>query len=131
MEEKMFSKTMMNKKITIAIGLGAIFLIVLAGYFIIPRSRTPAYVITLTENGFRPDKVTIQKNDLIEFRTERNTYFWPASDLHPTHELYSGFDPQTPIDPDKSWEFQFNQTGEVRFHDHLAPRFTGRITVTE
>ncbi|MDP3778759.1 MAG: hypothetical protein Q8R30_01765 [bacterium] len=89
------------------------------------------FVVELREDGFHPQELTIQKGDSIKFVTTRNSYFWPASDLHPTHLLYSGFDPKEPIGAKESWTFRFEKPGGWKFHDHLAPYFTGIITVTD
>jgi plastocyanin len=87
------------------------------------------YTITETDNGFRPQFIDIKKGDTITFNSERSVPFWPASNLHPTHELYPEFDPQEPIDPHKTWRFTFNKIGAWKFHDHLSPDKTGVIYV--
>ena len=90
-----------------------------------------AIVITLTKDGFVPDTVTIKKGDAITFKSTIGSLYWPASNLHPSHLLYAEFDPQLPLQPNDTWSFVFDQAGEWKFHDHLAPYFTGVITVTE
>ena len=87
------------------------------------------YTITETEDGFNPEKMTIKKGETITFKSTRNKFFWPASDLHPTHLIYPEFDPKDPIAPNKTWSFTFNKVGSWKFHDHLAPYYTGIITV--
>lgn len=89
------------------------------------------HVITLTPDGFSPAEITIARGETITFRTTTGKRFWPASNLHPSHAIYSDFDPKEPVAPDDSWSFTFDRAGEWRFHDHLAPYFTGTITVTE
>lgn len=85
--------------------------------------------IELREEGFFPSALTIRKGDSVRFTTSRGKEFWPASDLHPSHEVYPEFDPRKPVKPDSSWTFQFEKTGTWHFHDHLAPLFRGVITV--
>lgn len=85
--------------------------------------------ITLTENGFSPKDITIKKGDVIRFMTTANLQFWPASDPHPTHELFPEFDPQEPINPDQSWLFTFTKPGTWKFHNHLDPTSRGTIIV--
>jgi len=87
--------------------------------------------IILTENGFSPETITIKKGATIEFSTTTGKFFWPASDIHPTHGIYSAFDPKKPISADKTWSFKFEEVGKWRCHDHLAPYFTCTITVTD
>ena len=98
-----------------------------------PQAGVPegAHVITLTEDGFVPDELTINARETVAWRTETGELFWPASNLHPSHLIYPEFDPKQPIPPDQSWSFTFTKTGEWKYHDHLAPYFTGVITVIE
>lgn len=90
-----------------------------------------ATVVTLTREGFSPSEITIKKGQTILFKTTTGNLYWPASNLHPSHLLYSEFDPQGPISPGDTWSFVFDKVGEWKFHDHLSPYFTGTITVTE
>lgn len=89
------------------------------------------HVITLTEEGFKPAELTIRVGEAVTFRNETDNLYWPASNLHPSHLIYSEFDPKEPVQPDASWSFTFTKVGGWQFHDHLAPYFTGVITVTE
>ena len=86
-------------------------------------------VIELREDGFYPKKITIREGETITFKTTRDTYFWPASNLHPTHTLYPEFDPAEPISPNKKWGFQFDQVGIWEYHDHIDPDARGIIYV--
>jgi len=84
------------------------FFIVIAGIFwwrlgSLVQSRNAAgatnHTITLTESGFEPTSTTVKLGDSVTFTSKRGKPFWPASDLHPSHELYPQFDPKRPIDP--------------------------------
>lgn len=86
-------------------------------------------VVELLEGGYSPEEVTIKRGDVVKFVNKRKHYFWPASNLHPTHTIYPEFDPQEPVE--SSWSFRFNKVGEWRYHDHLAPYFTGKVKVIE
>lgn len=90
-----------------------------------------AHIVTLTDVGFTPNELTIRKGDSVAFKTTGADLFWPASNLHPSHLIYAAFDPQEPIPPNLVWTFRFDTIGEWQYHDHLAPYFTGVITVTE
>ncbi len=95
------------------------------------KSGNTLHTVKLTEDGFAPSAITIAKGDTVVFTTTRNKPFWPASDLHPTHGIYSEFDPKQPIEANQSWSFRFDKTGEWRFHDHLAPLFRGTVRVQD
>lgn len=92
-----------------------------------------AHEVRLTQTGYEPEELTIRKGDVVIWRSENNQPFWPASNLHPSHRDYPGgaFDPKEPIKALNSWSFQFNEVGEWKYHDHLAPYYTGIIYVTE
>lgn len=105
-------------------------LVIIAGtVYFSQKSNPQTYTVNLTEDGFSPEEIAINKGDTIVFTTNRNQPFWPASNLHPTHGIYPEFDPREPIEPDKSWQFTFIQPGEWKYHDHLAPLYRGVIKV--
>jgi plastocyanin len=87
--------------------------------------------ITLTPDGFVPAEITITKGQTVTWTTTTGKAFWPASNPHPSHTNYSGFDPERPVAADGSWNFTFDTVGTWGYHDHLAPYFTGTIHVTE
>lgn len=88
-------------------------------------------VVTLSKDGYSPETLSVKVGDTVTFRSVDGELFWPASNLHPSHTIYPEFDPQEPIQPDSVWSFTFTKPGEWKYHDHLAPYFTGVITVTE
>jgi len=87
--------------------------------------------MVLGEEGYEPRDIVINLGDTIEFSTTEDKPYWPASNVHPTHRLYSEFDPKEPILPGGTWSFTFDKIGEWRYHDHIAPFYTGTITVIE
>lgn len=92
----------------------------------------PAAVIEMSDAGFSPRDISIKIGDRVEFRNvSSDGFFWPASNLHPTHELYPAFDPREPIAPGDIWSFTFKKRGEWSFHDHLRAEKRGTITVSE
>lgn len=105
-----------------------------------PSSETPTFEvqgeehqITLTENGFVPDEITIARGDTVTWSATTGRLFWPASNLHPSHRDYPGglFDPKQPIPVGESWGFTFGEAGNWKYHDHLAPYYTGIVHVIE
>lgn len=133
----------MNK--TVAMIIGAICLgAFVFGIVMLMKQSTPApapaasanaagsaLTITLTKDGFIPAESTIKAGDTVTFVTDSGKPFWPASNLHPSHLLYPEFDPKQPVAANASWSFTFTKVGSWKFHDHLAPYFTGTITVTD
>ncbi len=100
-------------------------------------------IITYTDSGFSPQVLTIKAGTIVVFLNESSRDFWPATDVHPTHQVYPGsdirkcfsekseeiFDACEPIKPGASWWFTFNHKGRWNYHDHLNPSFTGTIVV--
>lgn len=117
------------------IALVVLALAVLAVLYVLPdgsASREPVATITFTEEGYSPSEIDIRTGDAVAFvNSSAELYMWPASDLHPTHELYPEFDPRQPLAPGESWSFTFEKEGEWRFHDHLKSRSRGIIRVSE
>lgn len=97
------------------------------------NDSTPAapktYDIKMTNNGFEPSTLTINKGDIVRFSNLDDTNRWPASAPHPTHTDYPQFDAKKAIEVGKLWSFTFDRTGTWKFHDHLIPTMFGSITV--
>ena len=62
---------------------------------------------------------------------ESSDFHWPASNIHPTHALYSEFDSLKPIVQGESWTFTFTKTRKWNFHDHLRANKGGIVIVTK
>jgi len=94
-------------------------------------SHTHEHVIELREDGFYPEETIITEGDTVTFTTTRGVPFWPASNIHPTHAIYSEFDPKRALESEEEWSFTFDKAGTWRYHDHTAPFYTGVIIVEE
>lgn len=92
-------------------------------------AHTGTYEIRITKDGFSPSLLTILQGDTVKFINAGKELHWPASDIHPTHQIYPEFDPKKGIAPGQSWSFTFSRVGSWRMHDHLFPENLGRITV--
>lgn len=94
-------------------------------------AHSETQVIEMTEEGFVPQEVTIDLNSSVIFVNKDSEYRWPASNTHPTHELYPQFDSKHAIKPGKSWVFKPEKIGVWKYHDHLFPHKRGLLVVTE
>jgi plastocyanin len=92
--------------------------------------RQPTLQITLNDGGFTPAEVTIKQGTKVTFKNTGTVPHWPASNIHPTHEIYPEFDPMRELAPGESWSFIFDKAGKWHMHDHLAANSVGTITVT-
>lgn len=108
------------------------FLIIVIAIEVLMLYKQPSLItIELQEKGFNPQEIQIRRNTIVKFITNRNKAFWPASNLHPTHQIYPQFDPQKPIESSKSWQYKFDKPGRWKYHDHLNPNYTGTIIVLD
>ena len=86
-------------------------------------------VVHVTDEGFEPRSVEVEAGRTVVFENVGDEAHWPASDDHPTHEAYPGFDPKKPVQPGAQWSFTFDRPGEWGYHDHMNPYLTGVIFV--
>ena len=87
------------------------------------------HIINMDGNGFEPDKLTIKAGESVVFVNKDTQEHWPASDDHPSHQIYPEFDPKRGLCPGESWSFKFDRIGTWGMHDHLFSAFHGSITV--
>ncbi len=105
--------------------------LVLIGLFLPQQifAHSKVQIIDMTPNGFTPDPVTVDENATIIFVNNDTQPRWPASNPHPTHDLYPEFDPKRPIQTGESWPFKPRKVGTWRYHDHLSPHIRGILIV--
>ncbi|HEY4694792.1 MAG TPA: hypothetical protein VIH52_02400 [Candidatus Nanoarchaeia archaeon] len=119
----------MSKKTLLAVG-GIIIVLGLLFLLVINPFSSGEVTVHISKSGFSPQEVTPKKGQTVRWVNDDQTLHWPASNPHPTHELYLGFDPGEPISPGGEWSFKFNNLGEWRYHDHLQPDKFGLVKVT-
>ncbi len=96
--------------------------------------------VTYTDQGFSPKSVTINKGDTVQFVDKRTQPMWVASDVHPTHEGYSGTTrsahcPDTAgtsfdqCSPGMGYSFTFAKVGTWNYHNHIAAGDVGTVVV--
>lgn len=103
-----------------------------------PKPQFSAEILALAEqpnsikmNGseFSPKSLSIKAGNSVNFVNLDTEEHWPASDDHPSHQIYSNFDPRRPIKVGESWSFKFDKAGTWGCHDHLFPNFRCSIVV--
>lgn len=97
----------------------------------LPTASSGVVEIVLTSAGYQPAEITISTGTKVVFSADTAKQHWPASNLHPTHMLYSEFDAQHPLEPDETWSFVFDKKGRWDFHDHLRAYYSGTIYVVD
>lgn len=88
------------------------------------------YLVEIISNGFNPSTLEIQKGDTVEFiNKDQGAAHWPASGIHPVHQLCPGFDSLRGLTFNQKYSFTFNQAKECPMHDHLFPSLKGKIII--
>jgi plastocyanin len=86
-------------------------------------------VVAMDDRGPYPKRVTIKRGQAVNFVNRSQDDWWPASDPHPIHTDYEGFDAGRVIGPGHSWTFRFDRPGTWTYHNHLSPELKGTVVV--
>ncbi|QQG38663.1 MAG: cupredoxin domain-containing protein [Candidatus Woesearchaeota archaeon] len=95
------------------------------------------FTVEMSDSGFSSSSLTVNKGDTVKFVAKGSGSYWPASAIHPTHDVYpeaggcigSKFDACKGLTDGEEFSFTFNEAGEWKYHDHLNPSKFGTITV--
>lgn len=96
---------------------------------VVPDTAIPKNSIVMLADRYEPSRLTIKQGETVTFINRDSDDHWPASDKHPSHQIYPQFDPKRSIKPGKSWGFTFTLVGTWQLHDHIYPSITGEVTV--
>ena len=89
-----------------------------------------ALTVAYRGGSFLPKRLEAATGQTVTFVNESEAQMWPASNIHPTHEILAGFDAKSPIEPGGSWTFVFEEVGFWRYHNHLSPSQSGIVVIT-
>lgn len=118
------------KKVNI---ISLVVLLVILGYvfyysYFSNNEVYPDFIVTMSDEGFFPNSITINKGTKVIFVNKGVNLHWPASDFHPTHGIYPEFDPLKGINLGEEWLVVL-KSGKWHYHDHLYPNLTGTVEV--
>lgn len=85
--------------------------------------------VTIEDTGFTPRELSIAAGTTVVFVNNGQAAHWPASDLHPTHQVLPEFDSKRGLSTGEQYTYTFTKAGTWNMHDHLFPSYTGTITV--
>ncbi len=86
-------------------------------------------IIVFTGEEFFPRRLEISAGQQVRFMNVSERAIWPASNIHPTHQILPEFDARAPVEPGVMWAFRFDRPGFWRYHNHLNPAEAGLIVV--
>ena len=91
-----------------------------------------ATAVVINENGnFSPSEVKIKKGGTVTWVNKSQNPVWPASNPHPIHTDYPGFDASRGLANGESYSFTFDKAGSWGYHNHLNPGMRGEVKVVE
>jgi len=82
-------------------------------------------------SSFNPSEITIRKGVTIIWVNKSSGNFWPASNDHPIHQLYQGFDSKRSVSPGENYSFRFDNLGTWKYHNHINAVQGGVVIVAE
>lgn len=80
-------------------------------------------------SGFSPATLRVKAGATVTFKNESSNQMWVASNPHPVHTGYSGFDARQAYGSGQSYSFTFARVGTWSYHNHLNPGDGGTIVV--
>lgn len=92
-----------------------------------PAGGAATETVSMTDTGFSPATLSVAAGTAVVFVNDGQALHWPASAIHPTHEVLPGFDSKKGIATGDRYSFTFTEAGNWRYHDHLNPQLTGTI----
>lgn len=88
--------------------------------------------VDYTATGFSPKTVTVKKGTTVKFVNQSGSPMDVASNPHPVHTDYPGFDQYKSDARGKDeYDFTFDKVGTWGYHNHLNSSDTGTVIVTE
>lgn len=85
--------------------------------------------VSYTNEGFVPAELTVKQGEVVTFTNQSSEPMWVASNPHPIHTLYPGFDEKAPVSKGGSYSFTFDKVGTHPYHNHFHPGNQGTIIV--
>ncbi|MGQ9555050.1 MAG: cupredoxin domain-containing protein [Anaerolineae bacterium] len=94
-----------------------------------PIASVAENVVTYNGSGFTPAEIRIKAGDAVIFRNDSSEPVWVASNPHPVHTDYPGFDSRKTLAQGESYSFTFEKQGTFGYHNHLHPNQGGTVVV--
>lgn len=85
--------------------------------------------VEYTNQGFSPHSITIKKGETVTWVNKSGDSMWVASNPHPTHTDYPGFDELQGVPNGGTYSFTFEKIGNWGYHNHLEPSNQGIVVV--
>jgi len=93
--------------------------------------KASSHAVSYGENGFEPNSITIKVGETVTWTNNDSDEMWVASNPHPTHTDYPGFDELKSVTKGQTYSFTFTKEGTWGYHNHLNPGQKGVVVVTK
>lgn len=90
-----------------------------------------AVTVSYKDGVFSPSPVKVKARQAVKFVNNGSGQVWVASNPHPTHTDYPGFDSLKGLANGESYIFVFNKVGTWGYHNHLSPGEKGTVEVSQ
>ena len=82
-------------------------------------TTTSAVIVVYLTAGYEPVIVTIRKGETVSWINRSEEMMQVASDPHPTHDFYPGFDQLYGVGQGQTYTFTFDKPGIWNYYNHL------------
>lgn len=96
-----------------------------------PQNGTNSKTVEYTDNGFVPKSISIKAGESVTWVNKASDDFWVASNPHPSHTDYPGFDALKEIPVGGMHSFTFAKVGKWGYHNHLNHTEGGTVVVSQ
>ncbi|MBI5794193.1 S-layer homology domain-containing protein [Candidatus Uhrbacteria bacterium] len=96
-----------------------------------PPEQSETDIVGYTSEGFTPAVLHVKPGTTVTFKNDSGEMLWVASNPHPAHTGYGGFDAGRTSGQGGVYLFTFNRIGTFSYHNHLRPSLTGTIIVEQ
>lgn len=96
-----------------------------------PTAMQTKNAVNYTEDGFQPNTITIKVGQTVTWTNRDSDDLWVASNPHPVHTDYPGFDELKGMPTGQMYSFTFTKLGKWGYHNHLNPSQMGVVVVTQ
>lgn len=120
--------------LVIAVSVAIGFLLGRSGNSETPQSKRPDYYVKLEAGGAKPDRLSIETGQMIEFDARDGNYHNIVQvtdpDPHAYEHVSSGYESGV-FAPDEGYQATFLKAGSYIFHDHLHKNIVIYVDVHE
>lgn len=93
------------------------------------REAVETTEVSYTNSGFSPETIRVEEGATVTWTNESDGPMQVASSVHPTHNELPEFEQRGGVGAGEEYQFQFDQTGEWDYHNHLEPSHKATVIV--